>query len=274
MLQRLSCSIVKSSVFARHFSDSAVRVRPSSAYKTVSYLDSPARDVWLIGTAHISDVSTKEVMQIAASARPDVVFVELCEGRARRLRDSGAEPPDLKKVLNDVLSSDDALGSKLVQGVMQGWQAVIGHAFGLRPGAELLAALHAADELGAKIVLGDQEIDSTMPKLKEALRTDWPSLLGAPMPDSLHTALGPDPHEAVERLRDREVIRELKSALQERAPNVMQVLLHDRDKILADRLLACPGRQTEEGKTRRCRIVAVVGAAHMDGIEERWLAQT
>jgi len=72
-------------------------------------------------------------------------------------------------------------------------------------------------------------VEITTARLRAALKTDWRSLLLAPPLDSIQEVLGPDPEEAVERLRERNTIRGIREALEDRAPNVLRVLLHERD---------------------------------------------
>ena len=49
--------------------------------------------VRVVGTAHVSEASVEEVESVIDAERPDVVAVELDEGRYRQLK--GEEPDDL-----------------------------------------------------------------------------------------------------------------------------------------------------------------------------------
>lgn len=53
----------------------------------VSYLRHPSRDseVFLVGTVHISSRSSRLVRDVIASVKPEVVMVELCEARHRKV---------------------------------------------------------------------------------------------------------------------------------------------------------------------------------------------
>eukprot|EP00439_Symbiodinium_sp_Y106_P086369 s102_g32.t2 len=69
--------------------------------------------------------------------------------------------------------------------------------------------------------------------------------------------------DGIEQLRDREMIARLREELKDRGPNVLRVMLHERDELMAKHLLTCGGK----------RVLAVVGAAHLDGLETHWLEQ-
>lgn len=237
-----------------------VRVRHSSVYRTFSYLYAPSKTVWLLGTAHISDVSEREVRLIAENAKPDALFVELCEGRMERMRGTGEEPQTVLEALSGIFTGSGPAGDRVMKAALQAQQAMLSSVFGLQPGGEFHAALEIAEQHGLPITCGDRDVNETVSRLRQALRSDWASMLLSQKGEALPDVLGPDPSQAVERLRERSTIRRLRETLEQRAPNVMQALLHERDELMAERLLACPGE----------RVLAVVGAAHMDGIEERW----
>jgi len=67
----------------------------------------------------------------------------------------------------------------------------------------------------------------------------------------------------VERLKAREVVSDVRKTLADQTPLTAEVLMIERDELMASRLIEL----SETGK----RILAVVGAAHMQGIEERLL---
>ena len=69
---------------------------------------------------------------------------------------------------------------------------------------------------------------------------------------------------AVENLKNREHVAALRRHLNGAAPSVVEVMLHQRDRQMVNAL------------RRKCQsgvVVAVVGLAHMDGIEREWLVQ-
>ena len=99
-------------------------------------------DLRLVGTAHISSTSVALVRQQIEDWGPDLVAVELCESRKASLLDPEAlENEDLLKILNDGKSH-----MILLQSALAAEQRRMGIASGEKPGAELLAAIEAAEE--------------------------------------------------------------------------------------------------------------------------------
>jgi pheromone shutdown protein TraB len=71
-----------------------------------------------------------------------------------------------------------------------------------------------------------------------------------------------DPQAAVEMMKTRRAVAEVTRHLRTDFPKVAVAMVDERDEMMTNGLLhKCPGRT-----------VAVVGMAHMDGIEARWRA--
>lgn len=243
-------------------------VRHSTIWRTLSYLEAPGRDVYLLGTAHISESSAREVRQLAEGVKPEIVFAELCEARARKLRgETKDDTVDFMTLLREVIRGESSAADVFFKTVARAMQSQSGGAIGLRLGAELLAALEVADELGAEIIYGDRDVDETTKRLRAAFSKEWASVLtarpGQDVQEVMRGAGGTS--EVLERLRAREVLRSLRRDLDEQTPLIARALMHERDELMATRLIEL----SASGK----RVLAVVGAAHMDGIEERWLAR-
>merc|ERR1719198_1577235 len=69
---------------------------------------------------------------------------------------------------------------------------------------------------------------------------------------------------AVEQLKNREQVAALRRFMSAGAPSVVEVMLHQRDRHMVKELR----RKCPDGT-----VVAVVGLAHMDGIEHEWHMQ-
>ncbi len=113
--------------------------------------------VTVVGTAHVSQESVDEVEETLDAERPDTVAVELDEGRYRQMR--GETPDDL--------DPGDLLGGNTVFQFLAYWmlsyvQSRMGDRFDIEPGAEQLAAVETAEELGIGVALVDREIDTTI----------------------------------------------------------------------------------------------------------------
>ncbi|MFT4889767.1 MAG: pheromone shutdown protein TraB [Halobacteriales archaeon] len=113
--------------------------------------------VTVVGTAHVSSDSVEEVRETIDRERPDVVAVELDEGRYRQLK--GETPDDL--------DSRDLLRGNTVFQFIAYWmlsyvQTRLGERFDIEPGADMKAGIEAAEEHGLGLALVDREIQTTM----------------------------------------------------------------------------------------------------------------
>jgi pheromone shutdown protein TraB len=141
--------------------------------------------VKVVGTAHVSEASVEEVESVIESERPDIVAVELDEGRYRQLR--GETPEDL--------DAGDLLKGNTVYQFLAYWmlsyvQARLGDRFDIEPGADMKAAIDTAEELEIGVALVDRDIQVTIQRFWARLSFPEKFKLGG----SLAVGLG-DPRE-------------------------------------------------------------------------------
>ena len=258
----------------------------------LSLLSSPrGAEIFILGTAHVSDASNLEVRRVVEAVKPQTVMVELCAERAAILRGKGAGGPTAFPHF------DDPMMQKVSEAVQK---------FGFANGNDMLAAMLAADEVDARIEYGDLKQEATMAGLKAAFAATggFPGLMARastapPPPQSLVTLSteamrSMDIGKTVEAFKNRETVRDLKNWVRGPAPELMAALLDRRDdhmfgvlekvaeRSLAGRLLV--GNDGSGGGPSSpaaaaaaaggsSATVAVVGVAHMDGLEERWAAK-
>ena len=219
-----------------------------STQKNVVDIDDSLR---LVGTAHISSVSVELVRQQIEEWKPDLVAIELCESRKAALLEPDAlDNEDLLKILNEGRSH-----MILLQSALAAEQRRMGIASGETPGAELLAAIEAADEAGIPVELIDRDVVIT-------LRRAW-SKMGFRekfrVMDALLWQDDEDEDASVEELlEDSDLLSNLMEEAREVAPAAGSVLIDERDAFLAGRLQQIRGR----GK-----VLAVVGAGHLSGVQ-------
>ena len=119
--------------------------------------DAESGSVRVVGTAHVSKASVEEVESVIDEERPDVVAVELDEGRYRQIR--GETPDDL--------DAGDLLKGNTVYQFLAYWmlsyvQARLGDRFDIEPGADMKAAIDTADGFGIDVALVDRDIQVTI----------------------------------------------------------------------------------------------------------------
>lgn len=213
------------------------------------------RTVVLVGTAHISERSVREVRDAIAAERPDCVCVELDAGRHAAISQPRSWMElDIRRVLQQ------RKGFLLLTNiVLHSLQRRLGLDLGVQPGAEMAAAVAAAEAAGIPFALCDREIQVT---LRRAWRQSgwWGRLkLLAALLSGAFSNEELEPAQ-VEALKERGALQNMLEELAGYLPQVKEVLIDERDRYLAARIFAAGGART----------VAVVGAGHVAGVE-RWL---
>jgi pheromone shutdown-related protein TraB len=216
---------------------------------------------YLLGTAHVSRASVDEVRDTVARLRPDVVCVEL-DAQRRDALVSGRRPgfAAVRKLVRE-----GKLLYLLAQLTLAAYQRRIGTRLGVKPGSEMLAALDAARELGARVALIDRDLEVTLRRAWAALSLAQRAMLAASIGVAL-VRTGPITAEAVEALKDPKARAEVIAELARAMPEIKEAVLDERDRYMAERLL-------EAGRGAN-RVVAVVGAAHVPGMTAQIHATT
>ncbi len=216
------------------------------------------RELVLVGTAHVSRESVETVRQVIFDEAPDTVCVELDPQRLQALRDKNHwESLNIFQVVRKgqaaFLMANLALAS---------FQKRMGLQTGVRPGAELIAAVECAEESTAAVELVDRDIRTTL--LRAWRKTGfWKKMnLLAVLLASMFETQKLD-EEELARLRQTDTLSAMLEEMGEMLPSVKNILVDERDTYMAHFI----------GKARGEKIVAVVGAAHLPGIINK-LGQT
>ena len=212
----------------------------------------PGGDLWLIGTAHVSQKSVEDVRALIAEVKPDVVCLELDEARYEALTDpSRWRKLDIFQVIRQgktlMLLANLAIGA---------YQRRIGKELGVMPGAELLAGHEMAQQVGARVELVDRNIQTTLRRVWA--RIPWwrkMAVLGAIM-ESLISREEISAQD-IENLKKEGHLGDMMSEFARVLPEVTEPLIDERDRYMASRIDEVQGE----------RVVAVVGAAHVPGMK-------
>ncbi|MEE0876769.1 MAG: TraB domain-containing protein, partial [Fibrobacteraceae bacterium] len=211
------------------------------------------KEIFLIGTAHISENSRILVREVIENEQPDAVCVELDAGRLLSLDEPERwKTTDLKTVIKE-----KQLGTLVANLILGSYQKRMGNQTGVKPGAELYEAVLAAREKNIPIVLSDRNIKITLKRAWAS--TPWYrkfSLLGglfASLFDKSEIS-----EEELQKMKEQDTLNTLMQEFGKTYPEIKQVLIHERDLFLASSI------DSAEGK----KIVAVVGAGHREGIRE------
>ncbi|WP_276301577.1 TraB/GumN family protein [Halorussus lipolyticus] len=213
--------------------------------------------VRVVGTAHVSADSVEEVRETIDDERPDVVAVELDEGRYRQMQG---------EVAQDLEPSDLLQGNTVFQFIAY-WmlsyvQARMGDRFDIEPGADMEAAIEAAEAVGSEVALVDRDIQTTIQRfwarmsIFEKLRMVWElclAMVGIGEPDE-------DEEFDIEELTDGDVVSAMMEEFRQFSPGGAEALIDERDAYIAHNLV----QLRDAGHD----VVAIVGAGHRAGIEK------
>mgnify|MGYP000259455605 CR=1 FL=1 len=211
----------------------------------------------LVGTAHVSERSVREVEEAVEEEQPDVVAVELDDQRFRQMQ--GETPDDIDP--SELLRGSVAL-QFLAYWVLSYVQARMGERFDIEPGADMKAGVEAARRVGAGVALVDRDIQVTIQRfwsrlsLREKLSMFWQLALAS---------VGVGDEEEVEEfhpddMTDTDVVSAMMEEFRAFSPTGAEALIDERDAYIAHNLV--------ELREQGYRVVAVVGAGHKAGIEE------
>ena len=204
----------------------------------------------IVGTAHVSRESIKEVEEVIEREKPDIVAVELCGKRYKAL----VEKTPTEISIRDVIKSGE-MYLLLFQWILAYFQRKVGKALGVKPGEEMLKAIEKAREVGASVALIDRDITVTF-------RRFWAKMSFIEklrMTFALLRSIGGGGEEIdVEEMKKEDMVETLIAELRKFSPSAGEVLVDERDAFIAGNLL----NLLSTGK----KIVAVVGAGHQEGI--------
>ena len=206
----------------------------------------------LLGTAHVATASVEAVRENISDWKPDIVAVELCKSRYDALtQDRRLDKEGLLKVIKEGKAP-----MVLLQSLLAAEQRKMGLDEGQQPGAELLAAVEAAQEVGLEVALVDRDIQTTLRRawnkmgLKEKIGLMWALMADDDSQEEL---------ELEEMLADKDLLTSLMEELREVSPGAGEVLIDERDEYIARKISEVRG----QGK-----VLAVLGAGHLDGVSK------
>lgn len=226
-----------------------MEIRHDSRTRTTVRLKN--KTITLIGTAHISGDSVREIEQVIDEINPDRICIELDESRYKTITEGRRwEEMNISKVIRE--KKGFLLLANLV---LSSFQKRMGSEVGVNPGADMKEAVTLALEKGIPYSLIDREIQIT---LRRAWRISsfWNKmkLLSALLASAFSREKITD--EDIENMKEKTALDGMMEELSDYLPSVKAVLIDERDTYLAAKAY------TAEGKN----IIAVVGAGHVPGM--------
>ena len=219
------------------------------------HLNFEDKKITLIGTAHVSFESADLVQKVIEDEKPDMVCVELCESRYQSImQKSKWQNTNLIKVIKEKKAF--LLLSNLM---LAYFQKKVGQKLGIRPGEEIVRAIQAATSVGARIHLADRDIRTTLSRTWRCMGL-WAKIR---LLFQLVTSVGEMDtikKSDIEEMKKKDVLEMFLSEIGKSFPEIRRILIDERDQYLAHMIRSAPGK----------KIVAVVGAGHVPGIQSYW----
>ena len=221
----------------------------------LTHLKFNEKEFILVGTAHVSKESARLVKSVIEEEKPDTVCVELCQSRFQAIQQKDRwQDTDIIKVIKEKKSF--LLLSNLL---LASFQKRIAKQFDVKPGEEMITAINTAESTGAQIHLADRDIRTTLSRTWRVMGF-WSKIK---LVFQLTLSLGQldeIKEEDIEKMKQQDVLETLLAEVGKSLPALKSILIDERDQYLAEKIRTAPGN----------KIVAVVGAGHIPGIQKYW----
>jgi len=210
-------------------------------------------NVALLGTSHIAKSSIKEIKKAIVEEDPDLVAVELDQRRLYALMHQGKHKASIADIRHIGLT-----GYIFTQ--IGGWvQKKLGRSVGVKPGSDMLTAIKEAHKRKIPVALIDQDIEITLRKFTKRLtrKEKWQFVKdivrGFLFKEREIKRLGVT-HLDLSKVPEREIIIKLTAELKKKYPNVYDVLIKERNEIMAKKVASLMKNYV--------KVLVVVGAGH------------
>ena len=213
------------------------------------------KEIILVPTAHISQESAELVKRVIEAEKPDSVCIELDSNRYESLKNPKAwEQTDLVKVIKQ-----KRVWFMLANLLLSSYQKRLAEKLGTKVGGEMIQAIESAKEIDAEIVLADRDIQTTFQRIWRLMKFKEKVILLSglivPEEDNEEDEFS---EEDLQELLKSDMLEGMLSDVEEELPQVGQVLIHERDQFLSQKIKNAPGK----------KVVAVLGGAHVPGVNE------
>ena len=207
--------------------------------------------IYLVKTAHVSKNSVEDVKKTIEEIGPDAICIELDEDRYRKLDHNDTwKQMDIKEVIKS-----GKVGFLLVNMILGSFQRRMAGKMDSNSGGEMIMAMDMAKEKDIPLVLADRDINTTFKRIWYNLGLWEKCKLLATIIFSIFDDEDIS-EEDLDNLKRSDVLDAAMNEIGKEFPNVKRILVDERDMYLAQKIKTAPGE----------KIVAVVGAAHANGI--------
>jgi pheromone shutdown-related protein TraB len=211
----------------------------------------PGKTIILLGTAHISSQSVREVEELVTTLQPDTICVELCLTRYQSL--TGKHEWRQRNIFQIIREGKAVL--LLANLALAAFQRRLGAQLGVQPGQEMTRAIELAEETKATLVLADRDVQITLKRSWATLGFFKKLQIGSGLMEGLFSSETVSAEE-IEALKEKDQLESVMDTFAKEMPAIKTSLIDERDQYMAGKIASAPGE----------RILAVVGAGHLKGI--------
>lgn len=216
----------------------------------------------LLGTAHVSRSSVAAVQHLIETGHFDAIAIELCDTRFRALRDREAwRNLDLWQVIRE-----GKAGMVAANLALSAYQRRLAEQFGIEPGAEMKTAADLAEQHATPLWIIDREISVTLKRAYRSVKFMDRMAIVSGLIASLFER-GNVSEEEIEKLKEGDILQSAFSEFAAQSEPLFRSLIAERDTFMAARL------REEAAKKPVQRVLAVLGAGHLAGIERELTTQ-
>ncbi|MBW2993211.1 TraB/GumN family protein [Candidatus Woesearchaeota archaeon] len=217
------------------------------------------RNLTIIGTSHIALQSMKKVRETIDDMKPDIIALELDKKRLYAI----THKTKTKIGLRDIRR----IGIKgFIFNLIGAWvEKKLGKMVGVRPGSEMITALKLAKKHKLKIALIDQDIEFTLAKLSKSIT--WREKFNFVADIFKGIFFGKRELKKIgiksldlTKVPEKKIIKKLTQNVKKRYPSIYNVLIYERNKILAANLAYIMKHYPES------KILAIMGAGHEEEV--------
>lgn len=220
-------------------------------------------ELFLVGIDHVSPKSAQFVQTFIKDVRPNVVAVELCESRSKKLL--SGEVLHKKYRFWEIFQIQGDLRQKFLTYFLRNMYAELAE-MGLKPGEELRVAIEEGRALGASVSCIDQDLSVTLERAgcTISLKAVWDYLanqrtIARKYPNFCRALSHSEIPQCAEALMSRVALAEAIAMGETYFPGLVRTFLHERNEFMVKRLRELEGS-----------IVGVVGAMHVPGMDKLW----
>lgn len=230
--------------------------------------------VYLIGTAHFSHESQKEVAELIKRVQPNRIVLELCNSRINILKyDEETLMREYKEMDNNKifqLMKDTSVMQGALQALMIRLYAKVTEQLGMAPGGEFRVAYNEGSKIpGCMIILGDMPVKLTLSRGFNSLPWYRKLKLGWAFLTTDHKITKED----IEELKNKDMLDALMEEFGTSFPEFKRVLIDERNMFLTSSLHKAYQpipNDLADGGFVPAKVVGVVGLGHLPGIQENW----